>query len=143
MDVGKLDQSSDYANEDMNIPSELPDMGNSCYLLVYPIAIESKTKSGIILADTAADSIEKLMTVGKVVAKGKMAYLTPACLNPLTNQYEHLCEVGDWICFSRMSQAYAVTYAGKKFYVLPDLNILFKVPNPEMVDPRYVIKKGT
>jgi len=141
-DVGKMDPGSDYANSDMNIPEDLPILGNSHYLLVWPIEIEAKTAGGLLLPETAAESIEKLLTVGKVLAKGDMAYITSACLDPRTNEYRHWCEVGDWVVFSRMSQAYAVTHAGRKMWILPDLNILYKISSPTQVDPRYRIKNA-
>ncbi len=138
-DVGKIDYSTDFANYDIELPEDLPIVGNSHYLLVYPIAFEAQTQGGLMLPDTVVDSVEKLTTVGLVVAKGAMCYKTAMCQDPDTKQYLHWCEVGDWVLFSRMSQAYSIAHAGKKFWILPDTNILCKISDPKYVNPNYKV----
>jgi len=140
-DVGKLDVMETFDNEDFDIPATLPDPSGSWYLVIYPVAVKSviKSASGInfIMPDSMVESIERLMTVGMVVRKGKMAYKWNQYKDPLTGEYHPWCDVGDWVVFGRDSNVRAVTHQGKKFWILPDEGILYKVNHPNEVDPRY------
>lgn len=141
MDVGKLDTYEDYSNDDLNLPEHFPDPSGSWYLVVYPIGVKStvKLKGGgtLLLPESAVDSIDQLMTVGMVVRKGKMAYRWNQYKDPVTGEYHDWCDVGDWVCFGRDSNVRAITFSGKKFWIIPDEGILCRLEHPKMIDPRY------
>lgn len=138
-EITKHNPLETFDNEDLDIPTDIPDMGNTPYLLVYPVTVEAKTKGGLILDEAHLDHVEKLMSFGKVVAKGKLCYLTKAAHNPVTNEYMHWCEIGDWVVWNRLSEATPVIFASKKFWVIPDINILYTVKDPRRIDPRYSV----
>lgn len=140
-DVGKIDVTAEYTNDDLNLPEYLPDPSGSWYIVVYPVPLNNTITgaSGIKLymAESMHDTQEKLMTVGMVVRKGKMAYRWSQYKNPETGKYEDWCDVGDFVVFGRDSNARAVTFSGKKFWIMPDEAILCRCNHPNEVDPRY------
>lgn len=140
-DVGKLDMMETYDNDELSLPATIPDPSGSWYLVVYPVSMKAKitAKSGVsfILPDTVLDSAQALMTVGLVVRKGKMCYKWNQYKDPATGEYYSWCDVGDWVVFGRDSNARAVMHSGKKFWILPDEAILYKVKHPNEVNPQY------
>lgn len=139
-DVGKLDTMETYDNDELSLPDTLPDPSGSWYLVVYPVSIKARIKgktSSIILPDTVIDSISNLMTVGLVVRKGAMCYKWNQYKDPITGEYHPWCDVGDWVVFGRDSNARAIMHSGKKFWILPDEAILYKVKHPNEVNPMY------
>jgi hypothetical protein len=141
VDVGKIDITATYDNNDLELPPTLPDVSASWYMAIYPVSIkaEIKTSSGMsfVMPETMIDSVEKLMTVGMVVRQGKMCYKWSQYKDPETGKYLKWCDEGDWVVFGRDSNCRAVTHQGKKFWILPDEAILYRVGHPNEIDPRY------
>lgn len=136
-DVGIINVISDFANEELALPATLPQIANSWRVLVYPVEVQTKTNSGIYLPEDYAESVSNLLTVGLVTDIGDLAYKEKRFYCPDTNEHRPWCEVGDWVVFSRASFISSVQHQGKKFVLLLDDNVLYKVDNPQEVDPRY------
>lgn len=137
MDAGKLNVVEDYANDFLEMPKSLPNLSGQWRVLVYPARIKEKTKSGIILPDDSAESLQKLMTVGIVCEMGRACYKQKRFINEETGEYDPWCKVGDWVVFNRAGYMSSVIHEGKAFTLIPDDAVLYTVNHPSECDPRY------
>lgn len=133
-----LDPFFDNSNEDLSLPSNLPSVKGSWYLVVYPIAPKKKTQGGIILSDQTYDSLATLTSVGIVVSKGELAYKHAKFQDPETKEFYHWAELGSIIMFKRsLSGVEQFEIEGKKLFILPDSAVMCSVNHPSIIDPLY------
>lgn len=85
-------------------PSELP-ICPGWQLIVRPIEIAPKTKSGIILTQSSIADAKYLQTVGKVLAVGELAFKEEVVFGKDAKPW---CKVGDYIAYRKL--------AGQKFW---------------------------
>lgn len=142
MEVQKLDVGMSFDNSELDLPKSLPNVCNSWYVLVYPIALKASIKdksSGFSfdLPEDVAKSHEQLITAGVVVKQGNLAYKHPKFKDPDTGEYLPWCKPGDYVVFSRASFSQTVIHADKKFYLLPDESILYTVDDIRDINPYY------
>lgn len=125
-----LDQH--WTDEDVKNPDVLPKMGRF-NILVRPLPVKKKTKSGIILPGVAKENLHYLQTVGQVVAMGPDCFpegSTPAC------------KVGDNVLWAR-GRGIRLSYQGVKFVILVDDEVLATIENPTDLDEHYATDTGT
>lgn len=102
-------------------------------VLIEPIAVEERTRGGIVLPDQAQKAKEHLNYVGKVVAMGPLCYR-----DPKFGDAGPWCQVGDWVAYGQ--------YAGQtvlirnrngdgavRMRLCNDDEILAKLASPESV----------
>ena len=102
--LGKFIPDSEWIT-DSNIPDPVPPPCPGWQIIVRPIAIQPKTKGGIILTQTAIADAKYLQTVGKVLAVGTQAYKDEEIFGKGAKPW---CKVGDYIAYRKL--------AGQKFW---------------------------
>jgi len=100
-------------------------------ILVLPYAGPKKTKGGIILTDTASETIQMTTVCAYVLKVGDLAYKDKEKFPD-----GPWCQKGDWVIFGR--------YAGSRFKIdggevriLNDDEIIAKIQNPEDIHHQY------
>ena len=130
--VDQLHSASEqyYTEDTIADPNPLPKVARY-NILVRPVPVKKKTKSGIYLPESVKENIHYLQTVGRVVAIG------PDCFPEGTTR---ACEIGDYVVWGRGRGA-RLAYKGVKFILLVDDEILMTVPAPEDLDENYFVEK--
>lgn len=100
-------------------------------LLLRPLHIEGKTKSGIILASKTHHDIAYLMNVCKVLSVGPTAYT-----QDIFEKSGPFCKVGDYVLIPRLS-GQKVKYKGYPLTILACDKILAVIDNPQDIDPHF------
>lgn len=130
--MGKAVDNSDWIDDSAPRfkPNELPDLPGF-HVLVQPTSIRPKTKGGIILPDRVKDDISYLTTIGKVLKIGDSAYLDK-------EKFPNgpWCEIGDFVCYGKLSGQKFV-YKGAKLLLIFDDQIIMKVGDPAYLDTTY------
>ena len=82
------------------------------HILVRPMTVKAKTKSGIFIPDSLQDDIAYLTTVGKVEVVGELAYEDK-------NKFPKgaWCKVGDHVCYGKHT-GQKLFYEGQRFTCL-------------------------
>ena len=141
MESGQLDVSQQYGNSDLQLPSSLPKLNGSWFMLVFPIELDAriKTKTGgsIFLPDSASDANNALLTAGIVVKQGALCYKHSKYKDPVSGEFLPWCNVGDYVVYSRTSFGNTVIHGNKKFYLIPDDGILYTVGSPKEIDSKF------
>lgn len=137
MDVGKLDVGTTFDNEDLGLPKTLPQLCGGWNVLVYPIALKTQLKSGLFISESTADTHSQLLTVGIVVKMGPLAYKHGKFKDPTDGEYKALCKEGDFVVFSRAAWSATRSHEGKKFYLIPDENIDYRIGHPAEANSMY------
>ena len=75
-------------------------------ILVLPLSIKTKTDGGIVIPDSVLDQEGLVMTIGKVLQVGSLAYTRPDMRNFETGAVEPWCKVGEFVVYGK--------YSGKK-----------------------------
>ena len=109
-------------------PKPLPKLAN-WNLLIRPVAVQPKTKGGLILPETARDMMGYLTTVGRVLVVGDLAYKAKDCPEPW-------CKVGDFVVYPKTS-ILRVTYKGIRLGFIADKDVLAVLSSPQDIDPHY------
>jgi co-chaperonin GroES (HSP10) len=99
-------------------------------LIVRPLHVENKTKSGIILTDKLADDAQYLMNVCKVLKMGSLCYTQEGF------QGERWCEVGDFVLLPKLV-GQRVSYKGYPLAFVNCDRVIAVLKNPNDVDPRF------
>lgn len=101
------------------------------HVLIRPVSIKKETKGGIIMPDKVVDDIAYLTTVGRVIGLGSLAYddQDKFPLGPW-------CEVGDYVCYAKMTGQKFV-YKGYKLLLIYDDQVIMKVDDPHVLDTTY------
>ena len=98
-------------------------------VMVMPLKPQEVSKGGIVIpqSNQAAQSI--LNTVGRVIALGPTAGLSPRLGGDETKPHPEFPKVGDFVLYGRYA-GQKVVFKGVKMLVLNDDELLGKVPNP-------------
>ena len=101
------------------------------HILVRPMTVKAKTKSGIFIPDSLQDDIAYLTTVGKVEVVGELAYEDK-------NKFPKgaWCKVGDHVCYGKHT-GQKLFYEGQRFILIFDDQILMRVDSPQDLDPTF------
>jgi co-chaperonin GroES (HSP10) len=101
------------------------------HLLIRPMTVKAKTKSGIFIPDSLQDDIAYLTTVGKVEVVGDLAYEDK-------NKFPKgpWCTVGDHVCYGKHT-GQKLFYQGQRFILIFDDQILMRVDSPQDLDPTF------
>jgi co-chaperonin GroES (HSP10) len=96
-------------------------------LLIRPLKLQKKTKSGIILPDGAVTDIENFTNIGQVLAMGDMAYKD--------GRFEDKpwCKVGDYVVYHR-HVGVRFRWRKAKMMLIPDDKIMLVIPDPTAFD---------
>lgn len=140
--IKKLDDLMSFDNEELMLPPTLPILKGSWNILVYPIALKPSIKDAatgfeLSLPEDVAQTHENMITAGVVVKLGDLAYKHPKFNNPETNEFVPWCEAGDYAVFSRASFSQTIIHGGRKFYLMPDEQLLYTVGDIRDVNPFY------
>lgn len=117
-------------SEDQSLLDRLP-TPTGWRILVLPYAGPKKTKGGIILTDTASETIQMTTVCAYVLKTGDLAYKDK-------EKFPNgpWCQKGDWVIFGR--------YAGSRFKIeggevriLNDDEIIARIQNPEDIMHSY------
>jgi co-chaperonin GroES (HSP10) len=120
-------KSSDWITDESEpTPKDLPKVCG-WQLLIRPMKLQKKTRTGIIIPDGAHADIEAFTNIGEVLAMGDMAYKDDRFGN------KPWCKVGDFVVYHR--------HAGTKFrwkkikmLLIPDDKIMLVVKSPTEFD---------
>lgn len=122
----------DWRDNDLApIPDNLPQI-QGWNILVRPVPFESKTKGGILLADSTLDDANSISNVCKVVSVGPLAY----------KETEHFgetpwCKEGDYIIIGRHA-GLKFEFHGCKLIMIKEPDVLMTVKSPKDVSSNYV-----
>lgn len=118
------------SDSDIPDPDVLPRMARF-NILVRPLPVKEKTKTGIIIPTTTQENIHFLQTCGRVVSMG------PDCFPEGSTR---ACEVGDTILWAR-GRGIRIKYKGVKYVILVDDEVLGVIDSPESLDEQYSVAK--
>ena len=116
------DELIDYAGAaaDNDDQIELPDV-TGWRILVHPLEVKERTAGGIILPEAAIDRESLVVTVGRVIQLGPLAYKRD-------DMGEPWCAVGDLVGFGKYSGKRCL-HKGYNFIILNDDEILMIMPS--------------
>lgn len=120
-------------------PSPLPKVPG-WGILVRPIAIRSKTKGGILLADVTKEDLGLLTNVGRVLAMGPLAYTRDDMRED--GKVVPWCKVGDLVAFPKYSGAKFLV-RGVKMLLINDDHVKLVVNDVEDLNPMFNLSKGS
>lgn len=89
-------------------------------LLIQPIKVETSTTSGLVMTEDSTFQFEHLLSLGKVLQKGPLAYKEERLGT------KHWCEEGDIVIFSK-NGGFRYSINGNEFIVLNDDRIMMVV----------------
>lgn len=104
-------------------------------LLVRPIQVEGKTKSGLILTDSTREDIAYLMNICKVLDVGPTAY-TQSCFE----KSGPWCKKGDYVLIPKTS-GQKIMFKGFPLTLVSCDKVLAVVEDPTTIDVNYNILK--
>lgn len=130
-----VDSKEWISNEDTPDPKVLPVI-HGWNILVRPVNVRSKTKSGIILPETTRDDIKYLNSVGRVLAVGPLAYSEKDKFT--TGPW---CKVGDLVVMPRFS-GQRLIYRGVRMVLIEDQNVLMTIEKAEDIDAAQNLLNG-
>jgi co-chaperonin GroES (HSP10) len=107
-------------------------------LLIRPVTVQQKTKSGFTLPVKDVQDIQYLTNVGRVLKAGPLCYQHDKFKELESDKIIPWCKVGDYVAFGRNS-GMRFKYQGVKVVLLSDDKVLFKIDNPEDLDTSYNI----
>lgn len=116
--------------EDWITEEEVPDpVINACneYVIIRPLGIAKKTKSGLYLPEVVRNNTLQLMTVGRIVAVGDHAGKRPG-VSPFS--------VGEYVLFPKHGNN-LFEYKGVKLIITNDDAILAKVSKEDVIGSEY------
>ncbi len=113
---------------------ELPDVPGY-HVMIRPVSLREKTKGGIYLPDKVVDDISYLTTIGQVIKLGDLAYEDSEKFPK-----GKWCEVGDYVCYGKLTGQKFV-YKGIKLLLLFDDQIIMRVEDPKYLDTTYNLSK--
>lgn len=93
-------------------PKDLPNI-TGWSLLIQPVEVEEKTRSGLYLPDSEVNDLAMLASIGKVVKLAPLAYKEARLGN------EPWCKAGDYVVFGK-HDGERFTYKGVNFVLLND-----------------------
>ena len=102
--LGKMTDDKDWITSD-EIPDPSPPPCPGWQIIVRPVGIANKTRSGLILTDQTVADAKYLTTVGKVLSVGALAFMDEQVFG---KDPEPWCKVGDYIAYRKL--------AGQKFW---------------------------
>jgi len=130
-----------YSEMEVPDPSPLPEPALN-YIVVRPVNVKGKTKSGnIVLPDSTKDDLDYMTTVGRVLVMGPRA-CNDAEIWGIGNRLFPACTVGDWVCYDKYSGTKFI-YKGVKLLLMLDRQVLMKITTPEDIDPWFAYSKGS
>jgi len=100
-------------------------------LLVKPIHVEAKTKSGIIISDQTADDASYLMNVCKVLLVGPTAYT-----QDMFKETGPWANVGDYVMIPKLTGT-KLNYKGTILTIVSCDKVIATVEDPKSVDPHF------
>jgi len=116
-----------WTSEDGPDPDTLP-VVTGWKILVRPISLSEKTKTGIYIPDQAKDDAEFLTTVGRVLAMGPLCYTRKDML--VDGAIMPWAEVGSYVVYPKYGGA-KFMYDKCKMLVMNDDEVLMVVDNPD------------
>ena len=128
--AGGLKNDEWIEDADKPDPKKLPKI-NGYHILVRPVTVKAKTKSGIILPDSTRDDMAYLTTVGRVLSMGETAYL-----DDVKFPKGPWCKVGDIISYHKHVGTKMI-YKGIKLLLIFDDQAVLTLDNAEDLDPTY------
>lgn len=132
-----VEQLSRTNQEKSNAKDEDPDLDGfqitGHNLLVMPVEIEGKTKSGLILTDSTREDIAYLMNVCKVLQLGPTAY-TQECFK----NSGPWCKKGDYVLIPKIT-GQKVKFKGKPLTIVSCDKVIAVIDDPATVDTNYNI----
>jgi co-chaperonin GroES (HSP10) len=130
-----MDNSDWIEDEDVADPDVLPNL-NGYHILVRPMSVKKKTKTGIILPDRTVDDISYLTTVGKVLSVGDVAYRDE-------KKFPNgpWCKVGDYVCYGKHT-GIKMKYKGIKLILMYDDQVMMTVDDPSDLDTSFNLSNG-
>lgn len=125
-----------FTDSEVPDPDPLPQI-KGWRVLVRPVPIAKKTKSGLILPDETIDHKELLTTAGRVLAMGPLCYTRSDMLKReydadfgiVPEVIDPWCSVGDYVLYARFAGA-KFSYGGVKMLMLNDDEILAVLDDP-------------
>ena len=120
--AGGLKNDEWIEDADKPDPKKLPKI-NGYHILVRPVTVKAKTKSGIILPDSTRDDMAYLTTVGRVLSMGETAYL-----DDVKFPKGPWCKVGDVISYHKHVGTKMI-YKGVKLLLIFDDQAILTLDN--------------
>jgi len=99
-------------------------------VLVMPLMLKRKTKSGIIIPQQATDSAGFLQHCGKVLVIGESAFTNPELGVARKSPPAKVPKVGDFIIYRRNS-GQRLNYKGVKLLLLAENDFITRIDDPE------------
>lgn len=147
-----LDTDIDEFQEDLPDPAALPTV-NGVNILIRPVPVRKKTRSGLILADQTVDDVAYLCNAGRVVAMGPMAYdahlkvLAQDAAARYDNDLERFftkqikfpepfCKVGDIVVLPKHSGT-KLKYKGIMYTLIEDKKVALRIEDAADIDPMF------
>jgi co-chaperonin GroES (HSP10) len=94
-------------------------------LLVMPVRPKRISKGGIVLAESTQEAQKYLNYIGKVIAKGSLAFT-----DKRINAEPNVPDVGQYIIYGRYA-GQVITYKGIRMLIINDDEILATISSPE------------
>jgi|TARA_R110000803_G_scaffold152172_2_gene217269 co-chaperonin GroES (HSP10) len=128
--AGALKNDEWIEDADKPDPKKLPKL-NGYHILVRPVSVKAKTKSGIILPDSTRDDMAYLTTVGRVISLGDTAYQDK-------EKFPNgpWCKVGDTISYHKHVGTKMI-YKGIKLLLIYDDQAVMTLDDASDLDPTY------
>lgn len=125
------DLSKEITSSDVPDPTPLPELCGYT-LLVRPVRVKEKTKSGVILPDSAQEDLKYLTNVSRVLAIGPYAFKSDKfdqgswCANGDI-------KVGDYVLHGKYDGE-KILYKGVSLSIIKDVNVKMRVGDPGDLD---------
>ena len=136
--VDTMDNANWLSNEEIKDPDPLPEV-LGWRLLIRPVSVRPKTKSGIILPDIIKSDMSLLNTVGRVLAVGPLAFDNEGMYlmgGDGKKKFDPWVGVGDYVLYGK-NAGLRITYKGVKLVLLEDRALLMRLDSPNYIDPSY------